>query len=42
MVDGVELDDLGIIQTDLERVFEDFENKRITMQIQDESIVIRR
>ena len=42
MVDDVKLADLDSIQEQLDHLFETFENKRITMQIQDEPIVTRR
>jgi len=42
MVDDVELEELSVIQESLDHVFQDYDNKRITMQIQDESIVTRK
>ena len=41
MVDGVELSELEHIQEDLESLFIDFDDKRITVQIQDEPLVKR-
>lgn len=41
MVDGVELSHLEGLQTCIEDIFADYDDKRITVQIQDEPMVIR-
>lgn len=38
-VDDVELSDLEKLQDRLEETFEEYENKRITMTLQDEALV---
>lgn len=40
-VDDVELGDIEAIEDSLEEVFDDYENKRITMTIQDDVLVRR-
>ncbi len=39
MVDDVQLIDLESIQDKLYEIFDEYENKRITMQLQDEPVV---
>lgn len=41
MVDGVDLEDLKDIQKEVETVFVGYDDKRITIQIQDEPLVTR-
>jgi len=41
MVDNVELSELEVIQTSIEHILKEHKDKRITIQIQDEPLVIR-